>query len=326
MSDERIMTVCRTIWQSRPDLHGDCGKYLRAVAEGLGYAVPDYRANGIVAWLDDRKRNRWVKVPDGKVARELAQKGVFVIAGLHNTSGHGHVAVVVDGEFYRKVYPKVWAGGLNPHGRSHTDDKDAERKKLKSVGEVWPTTGSQRREFVQYYASPGSETLLPKLLAFLKIDGIAGESTDAAHKDWMEILAYKMGIRQAAVARASAGGATKGKASFETLSVVKEIDKASSLLKLACADGRIMKEVVLEIYRKAGGATEKHHEYKMKNCIIRECLVEYPDSDSLSSLPIERVSFSFGNIQLAYYQQDRATGRPMGLIAAGWDLERNTRC
>ncbi len=32
--------------------------------------------------------------------------------------------------------------------------------------------------------------------AFLKIDGIPGESTDDKHKDWIEVLSYGVGIQQ----------------------------------------------------------------------------------------------------------------------------------
>ena len=45
--------------------------------------------------------------------------------------------------------------------------------------------------------------------AFLKIDGIPGESGDEKHKDWIEILSFAHGLEQPAQATASsAGGAT----------------------------------------------------------------------------------------------------------------------
>ena len=31
---------------------------------------------------------------------------------------------------------------------------------------------------------------------FIKLDGIAGESLDQRHKDWIEIVAYNFGIKQ----------------------------------------------------------------------------------------------------------------------------------
>ncbi len=43
--------------------------------------------------------------------------------------------------------------------------------------------------------------------AFLKIDGIPGESTDDKHKDWIEILSFSHGLSQAATGSRSSGGA-----------------------------------------------------------------------------------------------------------------------
>ena len=42
--------------------------------------------------------------------------------------------------------------------------------------------------------------------AFLKIDGIPGESTDSKHKDWIEVLSYSTGITQPTSGSASTGG------------------------------------------------------------------------------------------------------------------------
>ncbi len=45
--------------------------------------------------------------------------------------------------------------------------------------------------------------------AFLKIDGIPGESTDDKHKDWIEITSYSQAIHQPASSTASSvGGAS----------------------------------------------------------------------------------------------------------------------
>lgn len=43
--------------------------------------------------------------------------------------------------------------------------------------------------------------------AFLKIDGIPGESTDDKHKEWIEIASYRQGVSQPASATASSVGA-----------------------------------------------------------------------------------------------------------------------
>ncbi len=42
--------------------------------------------------------------------------------------------------------------------------------------------------------------------AFLKIDGIPGESSDENHKDWIELTSFKHGLNQPASATASSAG------------------------------------------------------------------------------------------------------------------------
>ncbi len=45
--------------------------------------------------------------------------------------------------------------------------------------------------------------------AFVKIDGIEGESTDSNHSGWIEALSYKAGVSQkVSVTPSSAGGAS----------------------------------------------------------------------------------------------------------------------
>ena len=41
--------------------------------------------------------------------------------------------------------------------------------------------------------------------AFLKIDGIPGESADAKHKDWIDVLSYGFGIQQPTSAYSATG-------------------------------------------------------------------------------------------------------------------------
>ena len=160
--------------------------------------------------------------------------------------------------------------------------------------------------------------------AFLKIDGIPGESTDDKHKDWIEVLSYGVGIQQPASATAStAGGATAERAHFQDFTITKALDKASPKLALACADGMHMKHVTLELCR-AGGDKMKYMEYKLTNCIISSYHDGGP-AGGAEDLPIENVSFNYGKIEWIYTQQKRADGSGGGQVVAGWDLQTNKK-
>jgi type VI secretion system secreted protein Hcp len=104
--------------------------------------------------------------------------------------------------------------------------------------------------------------------AFLKIDGIPGESTDDKHKDWIEILSYNQGMTQPSSATASsAGGGTTERVTMQDFSVVKHLDKASPKLYELCCTGKHIANVTLELCR-AGGDKVKYMEVKMEQVII----------------------------------------------------------
>src|SRR3954469_11117687 len=96
--------------------------------------------------------------------------------------------------------------------------------------------------------------------AFLKIDGIPGESTDDKHTDWIEYLSFDFGMEQPTSATdSSAGGGTTERVDVEDLKVVKHLDKASTKLYEFCCTGKHIATVTIELCR-AGGDKLKYLE------------------------------------------------------------------
>lgn len=156
--------------------------------------------------------------------------------------------------------------------------------------------------------------------AFLKIDGIQGESTDDKHKDWMEITSCNWTVDQPTSASAStAGGGSAERANFHDFTITKELDKASPKLNLACADGTHIKEVILELCR-SGSDKLKYMEYKLSDVIVSSVAVS-----GSKGIPTETVTLNYGKIEWIYTQQKRADGGGAGNIAAGWSLETNKK-
>ncbi|HVN72005.1 MAG TPA: type VI secretion system tube protein Hcp [Desulfomonilia bacterium] len=157
---------------------------------------------------------------------------------------------------------------------------------------------------------------------FLKIKDIDGESTDKGHEKWMEIESFSWGAHQAASSRVStAGGATSARADFGDLSVVKMLDSASPNLALACASGKHIDEVTLELNRAAGDSKVKYMEYKLNDVIISSISV----GGGGSSVPVETLSLNYAKISWTYTMQKRAGGGGGGNVAAGWDLTKNVK-
>ena len=154
--------------------------------------------------------------------------------------------------------------------------------------------------------------------AFLKIDGIPGESTDDKHKDWIEIKSYSHGASQSASSTASSsGGATAERVHLSDLSIEKLVDKATPKLFEACCVGKHIKEVVIEVCR-SGKDKQKYLEIRMEQVLISSY-----HHDGGGDFPHESVGFNPGKLKIVYSQQKREDGSLGGNVSGGWDSIQN---
>jgi type VI secretion system secreted protein Hcp len=182
--------------------------------------------------------------------------------------------------------------------------------------------------------------------AFLKIDGIKGESQDSKHKGEIDIMSYSFGVNQVGTHAMGSGGGS-GKASFQDLHIVKRTDSASPLLFLNCANGAHIKEANLTV-RKAGGDQMEYLKIKLSDVLVssyhpvgnssitgnlRESAAAAGGAGGFTGntlnaeqeSPIEEVSLNFAKIEFSYQPQG-ADGRPQGgPVLAGWDLKQNKK-
>ncbi len=151
---------------------------------------------------------------------------------------------------------------------------------------------------------------------YLKIDGIAGESTDATHKDEIEVLSFSLGASNPVNITSSGHRAGAGKVSMQDLSFQMNYNKSSPSLFLACSSGKHIKDAVLTL-RKAGGKQQEYLTYKMT-----EVFVSSYQTGASSEQPMDSVSLAFAKIELNYQQQDEkgAVGKP---VKSGWDIKEN---
>ena len=99
---------------------------------------------------------------------------------------------------------------------------------------------------------------------FAKIGDIKGESTDAKHKDEIEVLSFSWGVATTPPTGGGAGGGA-GKATFQDLTIVHPIDKATPALLQACATGRHLKDATIT-HRKAGGSQQRIPDRQDEQC------------------------------------------------------------
>ena len=149
---------------------------------------------------------------------------------------------------------------------------------------------------------------------FAKIAGIPGESLDATHKDEIEVLSFSWGVTHPVSAPAT-GGAGGGRATFQDLTIVHKIDKASPLLLQACADGRHIQEATITC-RKAG---QQDYLIVKLNDVSITGVAAGVTSDQVGS---ETVSLAFARMDLQYMPQ-KADGSLDTGIHFNYDLIAN---
>jgi type VI secretion system secreted protein Hcp len=151
---------------------------------------------------------------------------------------------------------------------------------------------------------------------FAKIGDIKGESLDAKHKDEIEILSFSWGVTNSG-STATGSGAETGKATFQDLIVVHNIDKASPDLLRACATGAHLKDATIT-HRKAGKGQQEFLVVKMNDVIITGVTHGGATGQPYS----ETVSLAFAKVDLEYKPQ-----KPDGSLDAGihfkYDLKAN---
>jgi type VI secretion system secreted protein Hcp len=151
---------------------------------------------------------------------------------------------------------------------------------------------------------------------FAKIGDIKGESLDDKHKNEIEVLSFSWGVTNAG-SMASGGGAGAGKATFQDLSIVHRIDKASPLLMQACATGTHFKEATIT-HRKAGKGQQEYLIVKMNDILITSVTHGGASGEPAS----ESVSLVFAKVDLEYKAQ-KADGSLDAGIHFKYDLKAN---
>jgi type VI secretion system secreted protein Hcp len=151
--------------------------------------------------------------------------------------------------------------------------------------------------------------------AFLKIDGVEGESTDDAHGKEIDVLSYSWGATQPGTHGAGGGGGA-GKGEVHSFHFTMRMSKATPKLMLACATGSHYKEALLTV-RKAGETPQEYLTIKLETVYVDSYQTGGSDG---SDIPVESISLSFGKASYEYKPQkeDGTLGSP---VKVGYDVK-----
>jgi type VI secretion system Hcp family effector len=154
--------------------------------------------------------------------------------------------------------------------------------------------------------------------AYMKIDGVPGDSQDDKYQDWIGLTGFSFGTQQAVSNSASAvGHIIAGRVAMSNFTFTKYLDKASCiLLELSCT-GKKLKEVTITLNR-ADMEKFKYFEIVLENVYI----CDYLQSAS-AGIPTEIIQLNYAKIKTVYNVQPQNNGRGGGKVAGGWDRFAN---
>ncbi len=153
---------------------------------------------------------------------------------------------------------------------------------------------------------------------FLKLNGIDGESKDAAHANEIDVLNWSWSIAQESTMHTGSGGGA-GKAHVSDLVFEHYVDRATPNLFKYCVTGKHIPEAKLTV-RKAGGNPLEYLKITMTDVLVT--LVS-PAGDADDDVKVrERVGLSFAKVKSEYSVQNQQGGSG-GAVTAGYDIQKN---
>lgn len=152
--------------------------------------------------------------------------------------------------------------------------------------------------------------------AFLKLDGIEGESLDAKHKGEIEVLSYHWGETQGTPGSAA-------RVNMDALAVTKFLDKSSPKLARACALGRVIPTATLVLVHATRTGAQPFMTYQLTNALVTSVQAG-GSAQGESGVPIEEIALSFSKICWIYTVID-LDGKAGGEVSGCYDLAGSPR-
>lgn len=165
----------------------------------------------------------------------------------------------------------------------------------------------------------GGVAIAAPVLMQLELVGIPGESVDSKHPGTIEVQSFSAGVQQSG-SSVSGGGGGVGKATFNTLTLSKWVDKSTPTLFLNCASGAHLSKATL--YVRPTNSTND-----MYKVILQDVVISSVSNSATvgADRPSETISLSYARIQWIYQGLDANGGVSGGTVQSGWDLQKNTK-
>lgn len=153
---------------------------------------------------------------------------------------------------------------------------------------------------------------------FLKLDGIEGESRDAAHRGEIQLSSWSWGAENTGTMQGDGGGGG-GKARMDDFFFTMPVSRATPKLLQKLASGEHIPRVVI-VCRKAGKTPQEYLKIVFEDVIVASYRLN--SAQSGETIPVENIGLNFASVFFEYREQ-KADGTLGGAIVASHNLKQN---
>jgi type VI secretion system secreted protein Hcp len=159
------------------------------------------------------------------------------------------------------------------------------------------------------------------MAVFAKYDGVDGESTDANHDKWIDVLSVDWGSHK------PGGGATgqsrrRGAVVVEDMSLTMEYEKSTPGLLEKLNMGEVIPKLEIEQTANYGGSRATYLKYELKNVQITSFQVNASGNDE--SPPTVTLANNFEEYKVTYTEYD-SEGNKKGNAETTWKIEKGEK-
>jgi type VI secretion system secreted protein Hcp len=160
------------------------------------------------------------------------------------------------------------------------------------------------------------------MAVFAKFDGIDGESNDANHGKWIDVLSLDWGSHK------PGGGATgqsrrRGGAIVDDITLTIEYEKAAPKLLEKMLKGEVIPKLEIEQTATYGGARATYLKYELKKVSVTSYQFSASGNDEMGP-PTLVIGNNFEEIKVTYTEYDD-DGNSKGNVETSWKVEKGEK-
>lgn len=158
--------------------------------------------------------------------------------------------------------------------------------------------------------------------AYLKIEGVKGETQREGHAGEIPIFSFSWGANNPTSIGLTGGGGA-GKVNLSSFNFMKKTDAGSAALFQACCTGKHFPKATITLYKAGGEKAVDFLKYDFQEVFVDS--IQWSGSSGGDDTPMESCSFAFGRVEMIYSPQNPDGSKKGEPVVGSWDQRKVTK-